>query len=158
MSAIEVDPGDVVALFALVIAIWSAWQTQRFNRRQTAFQETAEQLNRLLVQREAAEQDAQKRAEVSANFYKSGKHDYRVKVFNRGPNVARNVRLEVLDDADLVHSGDLARKFPVPSLDRHQSVELIARVHMQSPSRTHVRLTWDDEEGAGRMRELHLSW
>lgn len=114
MTGIKIGPGDVVALLALVIAIWSAWQTQRFNKRQTAFEETNERLNLMLIDKEAAESDAQKRADVSANFYKSGKHDYRLKVFNRGPNAATNVRLEVLDEAGILDDSDIARKFPVP--------------------------------------------
>jgi hypothetical protein len=158
VTGIEVDPGDVVALFALAIAIWSAWQTQRFNKRQTAFQETAERLNLLLVEKETAESGAQKRADVSANFYRPGKNNHRLKVFNRGPSTARNVRVEVLDEAGILLPDDIGRKFPVPTMDRHQAVELIGRIHMQSPPRTHIRLTWDDDAGQDHTKELHLNW
>lgn len=158
MTGIEIDAGDVVALAALAIALWSAWKTDRFNKRQTAFQVTAERLNLLLVERESADSEAQKRADISANFFSPAKNNYRLKVFNRGQSAATNVRLEVLDDAGLLNSGDIARKFPVPIMERHQSVELIGMVHMQSPSRAHIRLTWDDAAGQDHTKELHPSW
>lgn len=154
----EIDAGDLVALAALVIALWSAWKTDRFNKRQTVFQETNERLNLLLVEKEAAESEAQKRADVSANFYSSAKNTYRLKVFNRGQGSATNVRLEVLDQSELLIDSDIARKFPIPIMEQHQSVELIAAVHMGSPSRAHIRLLWDDAAGKDHAKELHPSW
>lgn len=158
MSGIEIDAGDAIALVALLIALWTAWRTDRFNKRQAAFEETAERLNLLLIEKESAETVAQNRADISANFYRSGKHDYRLKVFNRGHGTASNVRFEVLDESDLFIGSDIERKFPAPTLERHQSLELIAAVHMGSPSRAHIRLSWDDETGKGHTKELHPSW
>jgi hypothetical protein len=158
MTAITIDAGDIIALIALLIAVWTAWRTDRFNKRQTVFEQTAERLNLMLIEREAAETIEQKRADISANFYKSGKHDYRLKVFNKGQGAATNVRFEVLDDSDLLITSDIARKFPIPVLERHQSLELIAAVHMGSPSRVHIRLTWDDETGEDHSKEQHPSW
>lgn len=80
MPSVQIDAGDIVASLALIIAIYSAWTTARFNKRQTSFQGTADRLNRLLVERESAETVAQKQADVSANFYKAGKNNYRLKV------------------------------------------------------------------------------
>lgn len=154
----QVDAGDIVALAALVIAIWSAWKTDRFNKRQTTFEETNERLNLMLIEKEAAETAAQKQGDLSANFYQAAKNDYRLKVFNRGRGAATNVRFEVLDEGDLFIEEDVARKFPIPVLEQHQSVELIGAVHMGSPSRAHIRLSWDDATGKGHQKELHPSW
>lgn len=156
--SVEIDAGDIVAALALIIAIYSAWTTARFNKRQTEFQETADRLNQLLVEKESAETVAQKKADLSANFYKAGKNNYRLKVFNRGKGQATNVRFEVLDDADLFMDNDIARKFPAPIMEQHAVVELIAAIHMGSASRVHIRLTWDDETGEGHSKELHPSW
>lgn len=158
MPSVQIDAGDIVATLALIIAIYSAWTTARFNKRQTSFQETADRLNQLLVEKESAETVAQRQADVSANFYKAGKSNYRLKVFNRGKGAATNVRLEVLDGSGLLMANDIARKFPVPVMEQHAMVELIAAVHMGSPSRAHIRLTWDDATGEGRSKELHPSW
>ena len=156
--SVQIDAGDVVALFALVIAIYSTWITARFNKRQTAFEETTERLNLMLIEKEAAETKAQKAADLSANFYKAGKHDYRLKVFNRGKGVARNVRFEVLDDSELFIGQDINSKFPMPVMEQHASVELIGCVDMGSPSRAHIRMTWDDDTGEGHQKELHPAW
>jgi hypothetical protein len=156
MTAISLTPSDVAALLALAVALWSAVQTGRFNKRQNDFAETAERLNRLLIEKEAAESEQQRKADVSANFVQIGKSNYRLKIFNRGVGVARNVRLEMLAGGDLLAGNELEQKFPLPLLERHQSIELIARVYMQSSRRAHVRLLWDDEAGDGHQKELWL--
>ena len=156
--SVQIDAGDVVATVALIIAIYSAWTTSRFNKRQTAFEETAERLNLMLIEREAAETQAQKAADMSANFYKAGKNDYRLKVFNRGKGVARNVRFEVLDDSDLFMEQDINAKFPMPVMEQHASVEVIGCVCLGSPSRAHIRITWDDATSDGQQKELHPAW
>jgi hypothetical protein len=156
--SLQIDASDIVAGLALLIAAYSAWKTVQFNKRQTAFEETNERLNLLLIEREASESEAAKRADVSANFYKAGHNKYRLKVFNKGKGAARNVRFEALDGADLFIENDIARKFPVPVMEQHASVELIAAVHMGSPSRAHIKLIWDDDTGQAREKELHPTW
>lgn len=154
--AIPLSASDVVAMLALVVAGWSAFQTGRFNKRQNEFAETAERLNQLLIAREAAETEQQAKADVSANFVKIGKNDYRLKVFNRGLGVAHNVQLEMLAGGELVGDSELRDKFPLPKLERQQYVDVLTRVHMGSPRRAHVKLSWDDEAGGGQQKELWL--
>lgn len=154
--ALPLTSSDVVAIFALAVAGWSAFQTGRFNKRQNDFAETAERLNHLLIAREAAETEQQAKADISANFVKIGKSNYRLKVFNRGLGVAHNVRLEVLAGGELVGDSELRDKFPLPKLERHQNVEVMTRVHMQSPRRAHIKLSWHDDNGAGQEKELWL--
>jgi len=149
---------DGIAIGALLLAGWSTFRTEKFNRRQAAFEETNERLNLMLIEREASESNEQKRADVSADFYKSGANNYRLKVFNRGKATARNVRIEVLDNGRILMQDDIDRKFPVPVLEQHGSVELHAMIHFGSPPRTHVRLTWDDDLGANQSKELHPTW
>lgn len=140
---------DVVSLGALGVSIWSMKRTNDYNRR-------ADRLNALLIERESLESESQKRADVSANFVKVGTNSYRLKVFNKGIGTATNVRLETLDDkaAALLMSDDLASKFPLPVLEQHQSIEVHARVHMQSPNRAQIRLLWDDASGKDRQKEI----
>lgn len=145
---------NVMALLALAVAGWSAYQTGRFNRRQNAFAEIAERLNRLLIAKEEAETEQQRQADLGANFYKCGKGSHRLKIFNRGAVAARNVRLEMLTGADLIGNEELSQKFPLPLLERQQVTELICFVHMSSPRRAHIKLTWDDELAANRIKEL----
>ncbi|KTE42416.1 MULTISPECIES: hypothetical protein [unclassified Sphingopyxis] len=147
---------DVAAFLALIVAVWSVIQTTRFNKRQNAFAETAQRLNEMLIAREAADAEGQQAADVSANFIKIGKNDCRLKIFNRGPGVARNVRLEMLRGGDLLSRGEVEKKFPLAMLERQQNVDLICFVHLGSDLTMEVRLLWDDDKEQGRSKELVL--
>lgn len=72
-----------------------------------------------------------------------------------GKAAARNVTLEELSEDRLLMDSEIRRKFPAPALEPHAVIELIAAVHLSSPSRTHVRLTWDDDYGTGHAKEFH---
>lgn len=150
------DLGDIAAVLALILSAWSMKKTNDFNRRQTEFIENNDRLNQVLIEKEAQESEAQKRADLSANFLKIGKSDYRLKVFNRGPGTASNVRLELLDQAakDMLVQDDVKRKFPVPILEQHQNVDLCAAVHLGAPSRIEIALVWDDASGNDRRKPL----
>lgn len=138
----------VVALAALIVAVVSLRKTNKFG-------ETTDRLNRLLIERETAEGVASKKADLSANMIKVGKNDHRLKVFNRGKGVARNVRLTDLNPTDsILIAGEISRKFPVPILEQHQSVEVIAANHTGAGPRVHIKLQWDDDTGAGHEKEL----
>lgn len=154
MTPLSVTVSDIAAFSALAVAIWSAVQTGRFNRRQNAFAETAERLNRLLIDKESAEWQAQRKADVGANFVKIAKSDYRLKVFNRGQVAARNIRLEFLAGGEVMMASELKQKLPVPALERHQTVELMASINMQSPRRAHMRIHWDDDAGTDQHKDV----
>lgn len=143
----------IVSTGALIASIWTARTTHRFNRKQIAFEKTAERLNILLIDREAAENRALKRAEIASNVYRVGK-DTRLKVFNRGKAAAHNVRLEELDAAGLLMRSDIERKFPVERLDVHGSVELHIIRTLQSASKTRIQVTWDDDAGRDQTNVL----
>jgi hypothetical protein len=143
----------VAAVSALGVSLWSASKTHSFNRRQNELFEITEKLSRVQLERETSETVAARRADISANFVNVGR-SYRLKVFNKGKGTARNVRLERLDSTDLLMQGDIDEKFPVPILEQHQWVELIAVVHMQSPPRAYIRLTWDDDHAKDNNKEL----
>lgn len=158
MSSLQIDTGDVISTLALLVAGYSAWSANRVNKRQAEFERTAARLNELLIAREGEEAQSSRSASISANFYKAGKTDYRLKVFNRGKAVARNVRLEIIDGGDLFIKSDVERKFPVPLMEQHASIELIAPVHSGSPPRAHLKFIWDDDTGSGRTGEAFPTW
>lgn len=145
----------VVSAGALVASIWTVRVTQGFNRKQLAFEKTAERLNLLLIDKEAAENQAQQRAEIAANPYRFGKSETRLKIFNRGKASAHNVRLVDLEDSGLLMPSEIQRKFPIDSLDVHGSVELHLIRTYQSAHKTRIQVTWDD--GAGRDQTKVLS-
>lgn len=149
----------VVALIALIISWVSLHKTSKFNKRQDEFAETAEELNRLLIERETLAGQDSKRADLSANIITVGKNKWRLKVFNRGKASAKNVRLIDLQESPAVLAQNVIKhKFPVPILEQHQSVEVAAIQFMSGPSRAHIKLIWDDDTGSDHEKELTPSF
>ena len=138
----EVSLGDIAAVLALGLSAFSLW-------RQRKYDEQARHLNDLLIEREKAETVAAKKGDLFANFVHTGKSSYTFKIYNRGKGTAREIQLEVLDGSELFITRDLAEKFPFPSLETHQAISLLVRVHMQSPRRATVKLRWQDDAGGG---------
>ncbi len=139
----------IAAVAALIVSLVSLRKTNRYGA-------TTDRLNRMLIDRETEESIAEKKAEVSANLYKSGRNDYRLKVFNKGKGRALNVRLIDLDveiDSVLI-ADEIHLKFPHPILEQHQSIELNACLTLSSSLRTHIKLLWDDETGTNHWKEL----
>jgi Tfp pilus assembly pilus retraction ATPase PilT len=147
----------IVSVLALAISAYSMKKTNDFNRRQNDFIETNDKLNKMLLDKEQHETLTQRQADISANFLKFGRGDYRLKVFNRGKNSARNVRIVFPSGNEILIESDLEEKFPMPALEPQQSVELIAAVCMDSPRRMDVEFVWDDQSGEDRKKLLHLT-
>jgi len=160
------SPGDWAGIasagaawLALILAGISLYKNHRSDKRQDELAATTEQLNRLLIERETQAGQDSKRADLSANLITVGKNNRRLKVFNRGKGTARNVRLIDLQEKDsLLSRGDIQRKFPLPILEQHQSVEVAASSHLSGPSRAHVKLVWDDESGENHEKEVTPSF
>jgi hypothetical protein len=145
--AITVDFGDFIAFLALGMAVYSTKKTLEFNKRQKEFIETNDRLNKLLLRKEKQEAISEHQADLSANFICIGKNKRRLKVFNKGKGTARNVSIYFPDGNPLLINSDINEKFPIPILEQHQSVELIAAYSMDSPSRMAIKLSWDDDAG-----------
>ncbi|WP_017166391.1 hypothetical protein [Xanthomonas phaseoli] len=95
---ISFDTGDAIAAAALALSAFATVMTLLFNRRQKKLNETQEELNRLLMAKESGEATNAKKADLGASFNKLGSNKYRLKVFNKGKAVARNVRLGFYPD------------------------------------------------------------
>jgi hypothetical protein len=156
------SPGDWAGIasagaawLALVLASISLYKNHRSDKRQDELAATTEELNRLLIERETQAGQDSKRADLSANLISVGKNNRRLKVFNRGKATARNVRLvDLQEEGSVLARGEIQRKFPVPILGQHQSVEIAAISFLSGPSRAHIKLVWDDESGNNHEKEL----
>lgn len=143
------------AWLALILAGVSLYKSHRSDKRQDELTATTEQLNRLLIERETQAGQDDKRADVSANLISVGKNQYRLKVFNRGRGTARNVRIiDFQEGRSILDRDGIAQKFPLPSLEQHQSVELLASIALSGPRDSHIKLFWDDELGTDHEKEL----
>ena len=137
--------GDVLAALALLLSIIATVTTIRFNRRQKSLNESQELLNQRLLAREESDARAGKQADLSANLVKMGSSNWRLKIFNRGKAVARDVTIAWPQDDDLLILSDVNSKFPLEMLEPMQGVELIALIHMNSKSKHQLTLRWSDD-------------
>ncbi len=137
--------GDVIAGLALLLSIYATVKTIRFNERQKSLIESQEKLNNRLLEKEASESNSEKQANLGASFIKLGSNEYRLKIWNKGKAVARNVMVEFPEGNDVLMQSELDEKFPLESLDIHQSVELIAAVHMGTKPKHTIKLIWSDQ-------------
>lgn len=142
---VTIDAGDVIAGLAFLLSGYATWQTVSFNKKQKSLVESQERLNNLLLEKENEEALKEKRADLGASFIKLGSSKYILKIWNKGSATAKNVRIEFPEGNDVVIESEVADKFPMESLERHQSVELIAAVHMQTKLKHVVRLIWEDD-------------
>lgn len=145
MISITVGSGDVIAGVALLFSIYATVKTLRFNNRQRALIESQEKLNNLLFEKEVVEATDEKRANLGATFIKLGSNKYRLKIWNKGKAIARDVNIEFPEGNEVLIESEISSKFPLEVLDTHQSVELIAAVHMGTKSKHLFRLVWTDD-------------
>lgn len=145
MMPVTIDAGDVIAGLAFLLSGYATWQTVSFNKKQKSLVESQEKLNNLLLEKENEGAVKEKSADLGASFIKLGSSKYRLKIWNKGSATARNVRIEFPEGNDVVSDSEVSNKFPMESLERHQSVELIAAVHMQTKRKLVIRLIWEDD-------------
>jgi hypothetical protein len=138
---------DLIALAALAAAAVSIWRTEKYAR-------TTDRLNRLLIEKETEEAEAQERPDVSGNFVKVGRLDWRFKIFNRGTATARNVTMDVEEGHDIFLRGDMSQKLPIPILERHQHVDLLVSATLGGSTRSRVTLRWENERGTHFSKQL----
>ena len=152
----HIGVSEVLSSAALLLAVYSTKRTVDFNKRQTEFINNTDKLNQLLLDKEKQQSLELKQADISANFINIGRN-HRLKVFNKGKTTAENVRIEFPDGNEVLIPDDLNSKFPMPTLEPFQNVELIAAIHMQSPSRMAIKLIWNDPSGNDREKLLNLT-
>lgn len=136
---------DVLAGLALVLSVVATVTTIRFNGRQKSLIKSQELLNQRLLEREENDAQADRRADLGANFIKLGKSNWRLKIYNKGKAAARNVTVACAEGDDLLIQSDVDSKFPLEVLEPMQGVELLASVHMGSKSKHTIDLRWADD-------------
>ncbi|MCO7575748.1 MULTISPECIES: hypothetical protein [Pseudomonas chlororaphis group] len=95
-----------------------------------------------------------KQADLGVTFVKLGSSKYRLKVFNKGKAPARHVTIEFPEGNEVIPESDIESKFPLQLLDVHQSLELVAAVHMGTKSKHLVKLEWEDGRTSRVEKEL----
>lgn len=145
MTSIPLTTSDVLAGLAFILSAYATWKTVQYNDRQKSLIESQERLNRRLLEKEESESIDDRKANLGATFVKLGSSKYRLKIWNKGKSLARNVHIDFPEGGDFVIRSDVDGKFPLELLEPYQSVELIAAIHMGSKSKHAVKLSWADD-------------
>jgi hypothetical protein len=155
MMGLTLTSGDVIAALALVLSIVATVTTMRFNGRQKSLIASQELLNQRLLERQEEDSQAGRRADISANLVKVADSRWRLKVFNRGRAVARNVSISA--DSDLLVQEDIDSKFPLEALEPQQGVDLLARVSLGSAGKHAIALSWDDDFQMANQKAVYVT-
>ena len=141
---LSLSASDVVASLALLLSGYATWKTVQFNNRQKSLIESQEELNRRLLEKEEAESSSARKADLGASFIKLGSSSYRLKIWNKGKSPAHHVTIEFPEGNDCIAESEITEKFPLEALETHQSVELIAAIHIGTKRKHAIRLLWAD--------------
>jgi hypothetical protein len=149
----------VTAVLAFVFSIYTFRKTHKLSEKQVELVEDQKRLNRMLVEKEEVEARNTKKANVSARLVKVMNNNWRVKIFNMGKAEARHVRIEFDTDSDngILAKSDVESKFPMDRLEPQQGVDLIASLHLNSPSKIPINLIWDDDTGNDHSKTVDLT-
>ncbi|MCG3727481.1 hypothetical protein [Vibrio cincinnatiensis] len=146
---------DVIALSAFILALYSTKKTNEFNKKQKESIEIIDRLNKLWLRKESEAALNEHKAEVSARFISLSKSDKRVKVFNKGKSVARNVRINFPHGNDLIIEADMHRKFPA-DLEPQDHIDLKATSALCASAKVTMQFIWDDATGINNKKTLDV--
>ena len=151
MKTMDIIQAIFTAL-AFFLSVYATYKTVKFNQRQNDMAQVQVELNKLLLRKETNEAIGSYKAELGVNFIKIGSSSTRFKIFNKGKGSARNVKIKFPDGNEIIVQSDIDSKFPLENMEQHQSVELVAAVHLGSPRKMTVELIWDDDTGLNRSK------
>lgn len=149
--------GDIFTGLAFLLSCFATGMTLLFNHRQKALIESQKRLNDMLLRQGERDAQAAAKADLGASLIKLGGGNYRFKVFNKGKATARDVRIDFPEGNDLVIDSEIADKFPLEALEQHQSVDLIAAVHLGTRQKHVVRLTWSDDAADANAKTVYVT-
>lgn len=153
----QISFSDIISIIALVISSIASFMTYRLGRRQTSLIDDQKNLNSLLLEKEKSIATKQHQAELGASLTNRGSGKYKVLIWNRGPNVAKDISIEFPEGNQLCMDNEIAEKFPLASLEVHQNVELFAIIHNQTPTKHLLRIHWTDVSGDAQTKDVTLT-
>jgi len=148
---------DFISLFALVVAAVAVFQTRKFNNSQMMLIARQADLTRMLADKERKGFAESNEAYVSANMYKTGKSNWKIRIYNKGPAVAKNVSVSSYSENGFIQESFLTEKFPMDKMEVGQSVDIHAFVVSGSKDKETIELTWDDQSKLKNKNQVEIT-
>lgn len=137
----------LISSLAVMISTVSLMRTRKLANEQLELEKVTAELSRLQIERIAEEKSNKSKPKFNVNLTKLGK-SYSFYISNTGQGSAYNVNFELIDCEDSPLSlHDLQDKFPHQEIKPNSRVKLLAAIHMGSPTKYQVKLTWQNESG-----------
>ena len=113
------------------------------------------QLKQQQLQKHEQEETESKKADVEVNIISSPRGEMDIlRFYNKGKEIAYNVNFDILDDPeDDISLSIQVDYLPYPKLQPQQSFDIRFLNYSQKPHQT-IKITWDDEFGKGRCKEM----
>lgn len=146
-----------VSIIALIISVLAFIDTRRANRSGARLSEQEIELVRHQLAEVRLGKAAEKRAFVSATLYKVNTKTWRLRVYNKGPAEAQNVRLILDDQNKIVEQNFSDDKFPMTKLEKGQSVEVIAAITQRTPPKEWLTIRWHDLSGVDHENRVEIT-
>jgi len=156
-ESILAEISETIALIALFVATGSLWVSFKNSKKTKNLSLKEVESLRIQIANAQAEHSGGKEADMSARMYKHSKNSWRVKVFNKGPSGAYDVRLEFDDENHFLFNDYVKSKFPMKTMEKGQSVELLAGVFHGSPAKDDITILWRGAENSKKSKTVTLT-
>lgn len=138
----------IVSLLAIVISTVTLVRTRKLAKEQLDLDRINANLSKLQIKVLRDEEENKNHPKFNVSLLRNGQssHFY---ISNTGKGTAYNVQFELLDCSDNPLTSDYKEKFPHPKMTHNSRVKLNASLHLNSPLKHQVRLSWEDNTGNG---------
>lgn len=139
----------LVSVLAVVISTVSLVRTRILAKEQLELERVTAELSKLQIQSLEEDRVRKTKPKFNVTLSKLGKASF-FYISNTGEGSAFDVNFELVDCDDSPLTGDFSEKFPHPEMKANSRVKLMAAMHMGSPLKYQVKLSWKDEAGASQ--------
>ncbi|TCK08643.1 hypothetical protein [Marinobacterium mangrovicola] len=137
----------IISTLAAVISCVSLVRTRKLAKEQLELERVTAELSRLQIESIAEEKSDKTKPKFNVNLTKFGK-SYNFYISNTGQGSAYNVDFELIDCNDSpLSTHELQDMFPHQEMKPNSRIKLMAAIHMGSPRKYQVKLTWENADG-----------
>lgn len=133
-----------VSVIAVVISTVSLVRTRELAKEQIELERVTAELSKLQIQALQEDRKSKTKPKFNVTLSKLGKSSF-FYISNTGEGAAYDVNFELIDCEDSPLTGDFPEKFPHPEMKTNSRVKLMAAMHMGSPLKYQVKLSWKNE-------------